>query len=353
MSDSARSTFRFGEFELDLSAYELRRADRQLKLGRQPMELLILLIERHRQLVSRREIVDRLWGTEVFVDTETGVNTAVSRIRQVLQDPATAPKFLETVPGKGYRFIAPVQIVGDPPPAGATIAVLPFDNLTSDDQREYLAAGLTDETSASLPQIDPVRLRVKGRTLRYRGTTKSVAEIGRELCVDFLVASSLRAAGIRLRLTVTLIRVADEEHVWSQIYDREASDLLGLQQELSAAIAQQIHLHLSSERMNGVERRQTRDPRATMRICVDGSRRTGARRMATRGPSGCTNRRSTSTRHTRWRGRIWRSPVPRPASTAMPPPPKPAPLPAPRRGRPSRPIRTSRRRSWPPHTRCG
>jgi len=152
--------------------------------------------------------------------------------------------------------------VGDLPRAAATLAVLPFENLTSDDQREYVAAGLTDETSASLAQIDPVRLRVKGRTLRYRGTLKSVAEIGRELCVDFLVASSLRAAGIRLRLTVTLIRVADEEHVWSQIFDREASDLLGLQQELSAAIAQQIHLHLSSERIDEVERRQTRNPRA-------------------------------------------------------------------------------------------
>jgi len=96
MVDSARSTFRFGEFELDLRAYELRRAGRPVKLGRQPMELLIFLIERHRQLVSRREIVDCLWGTDVFVDTETGVNRAVSRIRQVLQDPAAAE-----VPGNG------------------------------------------------------------------------------------------------------------------------------------------------------------------------------------------------------------------------------------------------------------
>jgi TolB-like protein/Flp pilus assembly protein TadD len=262
MAEPSLSVFRFGEYELDLRAYELRRVGSPVKLGRQPMELLIFLIQRHRQLVSRREIVDRLWGTDVFVDTETGVNTAVSRIRQVLQDPATMPQFLETVPGKGYRFIAAVDAVGDPPRTAATLAVLPFENLTSDSEREYLAAGLTDETSASLAQIDPVRLRVKGRTHRYRGTTKSVAEIGQELGVDYLVASSLRADSIRLRVAVTLIRVVDEQHVWSHIYDREATDLLGLQQELSAAIANQIHLHLSTERMDEVERRQTRNPAA-------------------------------------------------------------------------------------------
>ena len=121
----SRETFRFGDFELDVAAYELRRLGRPVKLGRQPMDLLILLVEGRRQLVSRNEIVDRLWGKDVFVDVDTGVNTAISKIRQVLRDSPDAPAFVETVPGKGYRFIATVESVsagcrvcGRRPPAG-------------------------------------------------------------------------------------------------------------------------------------------------------------------------------------------------------------------------------------------
>ena len=107
----SREILRFRDFELDVAAYELRRQGRPLKLGRQPMDLLILLVESRRQLVSRSDIVDRLWGKDVFVDVETGVNTAISKVRQALRDSPDAPAFVETVPGKGYRFIADVEVV--------------------------------------------------------------------------------------------------------------------------------------------------------------------------------------------------------------------------------------------------
>jgi DNA-binding winged helix-turn-helix (wHTH) protein len=112
-------TFRFGDFELDVGAYELRRLGRPVKLGRQPMDVLILLVEGRRQLVSRSDIVDRLWGKDVFVDVDTGVNTAISKIRQALRDSPEAPAFVETVPGKGYRFIATVETI--PPSADAAV----------------------------------------------------------------------------------------------------------------------------------------------------------------------------------------------------------------------------------------
>ena len=110
-----RETFRFRDFELDVAAYELRRQGRPVKLGRQPMDLLILLVESRGQLVSRSEIVERLWGKDVFVDVETGVNTAISKVRQALRDSPDAPAFVETVPGKGYRFIAEVAVVSAAP----------------------------------------------------------------------------------------------------------------------------------------------------------------------------------------------------------------------------------------------
>jgi TolB-like protein/DNA-binding winged helix-turn-helix (wHTH) protein/tetratricopeptide (TPR) repeat protein len=289
---------RFGDFELDLGAYELRHAGKPIRLERQPMDLLVLLVERRGQLVTRAEIIDKLWGKDVFVDVETGVHTAARKIRQALGDAADAPKFVETVPGKGYRFVAPVTTGEAPPqpvrpmnwrpiaaaaalaaltgvlvwaslpsraPAGhVVLAVLPFENLTGDADREYVADGLTEEMIASLGQVDPDRLSVIGRTssMTYKGTRKSLAQIGEELGVDYLVESSLRAESNRLRITSTLVRVRDQVQVWSASYDREPTSTLGLQQELSAAIAEQIRLNLSPERRRFLERRHTTNPAA-------------------------------------------------------------------------------------------
>jgi TolB-like protein/DNA-binding winged helix-turn-helix (wHTH) protein len=347
-TSAAGETFRFSDFELDVAAYQLRRQGRIVRLERQPMDVLILLVERRRQLVSRADIVERLWGKDVFVDVETGVHTAIRKIRQALGDSISTPAFVETVPSKGYRFVADVEVVshmadslvvaahvepsptrgrqqtngiatgeldnhertqkaagaaspvtssetalasqpGTPNPArlviafvlvalamvagfaawarfdgGApasrvTLAVLPFEYLGSDSERQYLAAGLTEETSASLAQIDLERLIVKGRTLAYRGTAKTAAQIGQELSVDYLVESTIRAEGGRLRVTATLIRVRNQEHVWSQSYDREPTSLLSLQQELSTSIAEQIRLQLSPDNLSGVRRRQTQN----------------------------------------------------------------------------------------------
>jgi serine/threonine-protein kinase len=310
-----REQFRFGDFQLDVAAYELRRQGSPVRLERQPMDLLILLVERRGLLVSRGEIVDELWGKDVFVDVETGVHTAIRKIRHALGDSPENPAFVETVPGKGYRFIGTVEVVsagpapeaasavapsgenaapaappqapnrarlvvgalavataaafltwtgrgGSAPTPRVTLAVLPFQNLGSDPEREYLAAGLTEETGASLAQVDPERLSVKGRTLHYKGTTKSAAEIGQELSVDYLVESSLQAEGGRLRVTSRLIRVRDQEHVWSQTFEREPTSLLGLQQELSTAIAEKIRLRVLPDPLGRFGRRQTRNAEA-------------------------------------------------------------------------------------------
>ena len=316
----ARETLRFREFELNLAAYELRRNGKTVRLERLPMDLLIMLIERRGDLVTRADIVQRLWGPDVFVDVETGVHTAIRKIRQALRDSAETPAFIETVAGKGYRFVAPVETVAngnaaplpepavpsepapaarasvephrksallrpalfavaavlglvaafaawrwtraDVPPSRVILAVLPFENFGGDPERRYLADGLTEETIASLGQMDPERVGVIGRTsiMVYRGNaSKSLAEIGRELNADFLLESSLRTEGGTFRITTKLIRVRDQVQVWSESYDREPTSVLGLQRELSADIADQIRLRLSPERLDALARRQTRN----------------------------------------------------------------------------------------------
>ncbi|HUR33937.1 MAG TPA: winged helix-turn-helix domain-containing protein, partial [Vicinamibacterales bacterium] len=330
------ATFRFGDFVLDVDAYELRRHGQRVRLERQPMDLLILVIGRRGQLVSRSQIVDALWGQDVFVDVENGVNTAIRKLRQALRDAPDAPAYIETVPGKGYRFIASVEVVprvGSSPPAPAapappvpeserllaataeaasagepvavplgavveppaarrlrsrlvlaalavatlagtllwawsraadsgprvTIAVLPFDNLNRDPETEYLASGLTEDTIVSLGRIDPDRVSVIGRTsiIAYRGTTKSLAEIGRELGTDYLVESSLRAEHGHLRITARLIRVRDQLQVWSDSFDSNTTSILGLQQEISGAIAEQVRTRLSPDRQRTLARQHT------------------------------------------------------------------------------------------------
>lgn len=313
--------FRFGDYELDTASFELRRGGRLVRLERQPMDLLILLIARRGHLVPRTEIIDRLWGKDVFVDVETGVHTAVRKIRQALRDSAEHSAFVETVPGRGYRFIADVAIVPAVPavqspsvsatvltpavaqprdgrqrfrgiapwtiaavfaatlltgwlvwtsqdrragPDPATLAVLPFQNSSGDPEQAYIAEGLTEETSASLAQVDPDRLYVVAgtSTRAYRETTKSAAQIGRELGADYLVDGSIRRKEGRLRVTATLVRVADQLQIWSHAYDRESAGMLGLQQELSAAIAEQVRLRLSPERFDTLVRRQTQNDEA-------------------------------------------------------------------------------------------
>ena len=335
-----RGKFRFGDFVLDVAAYELHRHGRRVRLERQPMDLLILLVGRRGQLVSRNEIVDALWTKDVFVDVENGVNTAIRKLRQALRDAPDTPTFIETVPGKGYRFIAAVEAMPDaepavPPaaaypsavdgvhtvaarpdaaitgssvavpelavgqraagrrasarwvlgvvtlaalagallwvwkrPAGSgtrvTIAVLPFDNLKDDPETEYLASGLTEDTIVSLGRIDPERVSVIGRTsmIAYKGTAKSLAEIGRELGSDYLVESSLRAESGHLRITAKLIRVRDQVQIWSDSFDRNTSSILTLQQEISSAIAEQVRTHLSPDRQRALARRHTQNAEA-------------------------------------------------------------------------------------------
>ena len=317
MTSDVRETFRFGDYVLDRSAYELRRKGRAVRLERQPMDLLILLVERRGQLVTRAEIVEQLWGPDVFVDVETGVHTAIRKVRRALRDSSEAPTFVETVPGKGYRFVAPVGKEGagtltavpaperarpdEPapealpsksatanrrllatvalvlavlaglsvwawhktggPPSVVSLAVMPFENLSGDPEADYLARGLAEEVMVALGQIDPARLHIVGRwsIMSYRRTTKSRPEIARELSADYLVESAVRAEGGRVRITASLVRARDQLQVWSDSYHREPTSILNLQQELSAAIATQVRLRLSPDRLSALARRQTRN----------------------------------------------------------------------------------------------
>jgi TolB-like protein/DNA-binding winged helix-turn-helix (wHTH) protein/Tfp pilus assembly protein PilF len=314
---------RFGEFELDPVRYELRRNGRVLKLERIPMELLILLAEKDGHVVSRQEIMERLWGNDVFVDTEHGINTAVRKIRLALKDDPDKPRFVQTVTGKGYRFVAEqrngngvsllpgldarstpqlpvgvheiasnavarwrkafllsliaIFVLGALTYAGwrfsrrvpektehIMLAVLPFENLSGDPGQEYFSDGLTEEIIAQLGALSPEQLGVMSRTtsMAYKHTSKSVQQIGQELGVDYVLESSVRRDADQVRITAQLIRTRDQTHVWAQNYDRHITGSIALQEEVARAVANQIEVKLSPVYANRPKKSQ-RDEQTT------------------------------------------------------------------------------------------
>ena len=176
-----------------------------------------------------------------------------------------AAALVETIPGKGYRFAADVAVatMGADRPA-VMLAVLPFVNLSPDADREYLADGLTEDTIAALSQVDRAHLHVIGRTsaMTYKGAGHSLASIGAELNAQFIVEGSIRSEGDALRIRCTLNRVRDQAQLWSAVYDRSVSGLVGVAREVSVALAGQIQLQLSPEGMAALAVRQSHDATA-------------------------------------------------------------------------------------------
>src|ERR1700730_5725099 len=158
---TAVSHLRFDGFELDLAGGELRKGDALIRLQPQPLKVLMLLASPAGQLVSREEIQKQIWTDDTFVDFDQGLNYCVRQIRAALRDDAEVPQFIESVPRRGYRFLASVESVLAPPvERRVMLAVLPFQNLSGDPQQEYLSDGLTEEVIAQLGRLNPERLGV-------------------------------------------------------------------------------------------------------------------------------------------------------------------------------------------------
>jgi TolB-like protein/tetratricopeptide (TPR) repeat protein len=245
---AAVSHLRFDGFELDLSGGELRKGDALIRLQPQPLKVLMLLASRAGQLVSREEIQKQIWTDDTFVDFDQGLNYCVRQIRAALRDDAEVPRFIETVPRRGYRFLASVESVLAPPvERRVMLVVLPFQNLSGDPEQEYLSDGLTEEVIAQLGRLNPERLGVIARTsaMRYKHTDKSIDMIGRELAVSHALEGSVRRVGNRVRVTAQLIQVADQTHLWAETFELAVADVLALQADVAHAVAREIGLQLT------------------------------------------------------------------------------------------------------------
>jgi TolB-like protein/Flp pilus assembly protein TadD len=228
----------FGAFELDLESGTLCKSGRVLKLRPQPMRVLCLLVSQAGKPVDRKEIRTLLWGESTFVDYDVGVDYCVNRIRSALGDNAQAPRYVETLPRRGYRFIAPVR--RERSFAEPTLAVLPFDNLNGDPAKDYFADGVTDALITELARIPAVRVISRQSVLHLKGSSQKLEEIARDLGVDGVVEGAVLHAGHRVRLTAQLILMEPERHAWAQSYDCDLSAVLTTQREAARAIAGRV-----------------------------------------------------------------------------------------------------------------
>jgi TolB-like protein/DNA-binding winged helix-turn-helix (wHTH) protein/Tfp pilus assembly protein PilF len=306
-----RMRLRFGVFELDLRAGELRKHGLRVRLQEQPFQVLAMLLEHPGEVVSREELQKKLWPADTFVDFDHGLNKAINKIREALGDSAESPRFVETVARRGYRFLADVKVAeeatlrspeiaslphpvaeaGDRPDRAGkpefpkrrlpslvwkisglallllvaflaawkihswnrpsldirSLAVLPLESLSSDASQDYFADGMTDELISDLGQISALRVISRTSVMTYKHARKPLPQIARELNVDAVVEGTVLRSGDRVRITAQLIEASTDKHLWSQSYEGELRDTLALQNQVARAIADQIRINLNPQ----------------------------------------------------------------------------------------------------------
>jgi TolB-like protein/tetratricopeptide (TPR) repeat protein len=245
-SSGIRASIRqFGDYSLDRRTLELRKSGQKIKLAPQPARVLALLASRPGELVSRDEIRREIWGEGTFVDFERNLNYSLNCIRDALGDTAQSPRFIETIPRRGYRFIAPVS--RQRPFAEPTLAVLPFENLNGDPVRQYFADGVTDVLITELACIKAVRVISRQSVLHLKGSSRKLDEIADDLGVDGVVEGAVLHEGNRVRVTAQLILMEPERHVWARSYHCDMSAILTTQREVARAIAECVATALRTD----------------------------------------------------------------------------------------------------------
>jgi TolB-like protein/DNA-binding winged helix-turn-helix (wHTH) protein/Tfp pilus assembly protein PilF len=317
------SVLRFGTYEVSLQSGEVRKAGLRIRVQQQPMKLLEILLERPGEVVTREELCSRVWPNENFGDFDLALNIAIGKLRSALGDSAENPRFIETLPKRGYRFIADVSVVdgelrpkrpgsasGDLPeaePADTTLvvaptrqlwpglriivavalalslpilafwlfhsrepaptgiqslAVLPLENLSGDAAQNYFADGMTDELITDLAQISALRVISRTSVMVYKGARKPLPQIAHELNVDAVVEGTVLRSGDQVRITAQLIDASTDKHLWSQSYEGELRDTLALQKRVAGAIADQIRINLTPQERAALKSLKAVNPEA-------------------------------------------------------------------------------------------
>jgi TolB-like protein/Flp pilus assembly protein TadD len=262
----ASQSVRFGSFDLDLRAGELRKQGIKIKLQEQPLQILSILLEHPGEVVTREELRSRLWPADTFVDFDHGLNKSINKLREALGDSAENSRFIETVAKRGYRFKREL-----PGSTGQirSLLVLPLENLSRDPEQEYFADGLTEELITKLARIGALRVLSRTTAMYYKGIRKPLPEIARELQVDGVVEGTVLRSGKRVRISAQLIHAPTDTHMWAECYEYDLRDVLRLQAEVAQAIVREIQLKLTPQEQAHFAQAHPVDPQA-YEACLKG-----------------------------------------------------------------------------------
>jgi TolB-like protein/DNA-binding winged helix-turn-helix (wHTH) protein/Tfp pilus assembly protein PilF len=277
-SPSPQPKVSFGSFEVNPRTGELRKQGLHIKLHEKPLQVLLALLEHPGEVVTRKELQERLWPGDTFVEFESGLNNTISRLREALGDTSGSPRFIETVPRHGYRFLPEVsqsppasraanfrrwlivfgivlgvglaigavyRFVAIRKPAIRSLAVLPFRNLGTGTADDSLAGGMTDAVTTELARLGVSKVISETSVVQFKDTKKSVPDIAHMLDVDAIVEGAVLRDGSRVRITVQLIGADTDRHLWADSYERQMTDILALQDEVALGVAHAIKLELS------------------------------------------------------------------------------------------------------------
>ena len=273
-STSTVSVLRFGLFDLDVRAGELRKSGMKLRLQGQPLQVLAILLEHAGELVTREELRSQIWTADTFVDFDHSLHNAVARLREVLGDSAEAPRYIETLPRRGYRFIAQVGATNVDDSGSRvslraadarqirSIAVLCLEDLSGDSSHDYFADGMTEALITSLAKIKALRVISRTSAMQYKGVRKSLPQIARELNVDSVIEGSVLRCGDRIRITAQLIHASNDEHLWAESYERDFRDILSLQSEIARQVADKVKIILTPEEHASLGKNRQVNPEA-------------------------------------------------------------------------------------------
>jgi TolB-like protein/DNA-binding winged helix-turn-helix (wHTH) protein/Tfp pilus assembly protein PilF len=287
---------KFAVFEVDFQSREVRKSGMKQKLAGQPFQVLQALLENPHEIVTREQLRQRLWPDNTFIDYDLALKKAVNRLRELLGDSAENPHFIETIPRQGYRFIGTIEaahgpknvpasatltstrrtpwkwivgaslgplalmlfafnagnlrtriFAGSRPPEIHSLAVLPLNNLSGDPEQEYFADGMTDELITDLAQISALRVISRTSVMHYKGTTKTLPQVARELNADVVLEGTVQRSGDQVRIRAQLIYAASDRHLWAESYEGSLRDVLDLQNKVATEITRQIKIQVTPE----------------------------------------------------------------------------------------------------------
>jgi TolB-like protein/DNA-binding winged helix-turn-helix (wHTH) protein len=279
-SASVPAKLRFGVYEFDPGSGELSKSGVGIKLRPQAAKVLALLASRPGELITRDELRREIWGEVTYVEFDQGLNACIRDIRGALVDQAETPRYIQTVPRQGYRFVAPVRgiaighaILPQSPPRKSpwplfvalpavmivtvafvvwktwpaplsvsppVLAVLPFANLSPEPDSEYFSDGLTEELIYTLGRIDGLQVVSHTSSFALKGKHLDLNQVAARLRATVVLEGSVRKSGGRIRVTAQLIEIAGERKLWSQTYDREGKDFLSIQEDIAGVLSSHL-----------------------------------------------------------------------------------------------------------------